>query len=79
MMMYDDMPFMPYMQAVKTAHLEMHRVRVALFGVKPIVGTVQSVSKDFFVLKNDYSTTVIKYSEIRFISVYDEEEYDRHA
>lgn len=73
-MMYDDMPFMPYMQAVQDAYKEKKRIRVALFGVKPMVGSVKSVSKEFFILENEYSSTLIKYSEIRFVTVYVDDE-----
>lgn len=73
--MYDGMDvFLPYVQAINNAYKEGKRVRVALFGVKPIVGSIKSVSKDHFIIENEYSTSIVKYSEVRFVSVYSEDE-----
>ena len=69
----DDFPFEPYKQAVQTAYQDRTRIRVALFGVRPLIGKVKSISRDYFILENDYSTSVIRYSEIRFITVYEDE------
>ena len=72
--MIDDLPFEPYKLTIQTAYQEKTKIRVALFGVKPLTGKVTTVSRDYFVLGNDYSTSVIKYNEIRFITVYEDEE-----
>ena len=71
--MIDDLPFEPYKLAVQTAYQDKTKIRVALFGVRPLIGKVTSVSRDYFVLWNDYSTSVIRYNEIRFITVYEDE------
>lgn len=71
--MIDDLPFEPYKLAIQEAYKEKHKIRVALFGVKPLVGTVLNVARDYFILMNEYSTSVIKYNEIRFITVYEDE------
>ena len=72
--MIDDLPFEPYKLVIQTAYQDKTKIRVALFGVKPLTGKVKSVSRDYFVLDNDYSTSVIKYNEVRFITVYEDEE-----
>ena len=69
----DDFPFEPYKLAVQNAYQYKAKIRVALFGVRPLIGKVKSISRDFFILENDYSTSVIRYSEIRFITVYEDE------
>lgn len=73
--MYDDIDvFLPYVQAIQNAYKESKRARVALFGVKPVVGSIKSIAKDHFIIENEYSTSIIKYSEIRFVSVYSDDE-----
>ena len=71
--MIDDLPFEPYKLTIQTAYQDKTKIRVALFGVKPLTGKVITVSRDYFVLGNDYSTSVIRYSEIRFITIYEDE------
>lgn len=66
-----DFPFKPFIMAVQRAYEHHLNVRISLFGQRPISGEVSSVSKEFFVLRNDYSETIVPYEEIRLLTVYD--------
>ena len=72
--MNDFDPFPPYIEAVQEAYRLERRIKISVFGAKPVIGSIKSVSRDFFVLENEYSEWIVRYEQIRWISVFRDEE-----
>ena len=69
-----DIPFRPFVMALKQAYDDERQVRIGIIAGRPITGKVKSVSQSHCILENEYSETVIGYDEIRFVTVYKEVE-----
>ena len=69
-----DIPFRPFVMALKQAYDDERQVRVGIIAGRPITGKVKSVSQLHCILQNEYSETVIGYDEIRFVTIYKEVE-----
>ena len=67
-----DIPFNPFVMAIKKAYDDERQVRIGIIAGRPITGKVKSVSRSHCVIENEYSESVIGYDEIRFVTVYKE-------
>jgi hypothetical protein len=67
-----DIPFNPFVMAIKKAFDDERQVKIGIIAGRPITGKVKSVSQSHCILENEYSETVIGYDEIRFVTVYKE-------
>ena len=69
-----DIPFRPFVMALKQAYDDERQVRIGIIAGKPITGKVKSVSQSHCIIENEYSETVIGYEEMRFVTAYKEPE-----
>ena len=67
-----DIPFNPFVMAIKKAFDDERQVKIGIIAGRPITGKVKFVSQSHCILENEYSETVIGYDEIRFVTVYKE-------
>ena len=67
-----DIPFNPFVMAIKKAYDDERQVKIGIIAGRPITGKVKSVSQSHCIIENEYSETVIGYEEIRFVTAYKE-------
>ena len=55
---------------IKKAYQDERQVKIGIIAGRPVTGKVKSVSQLHFVVENEYSETVIDYSEVLYVTVY---------
>ena len=69
-----EIAFNPYVMAIKKAYQDERQVKIGIIAGRPVTGKVKSVSQSHFVVGNEYSETVLDYSEVRYVTVYRDKE-----